>query len=195
MRTTQKSFYLVVILIVLLITLGGAWWQFGGALSEAPAPACTEEAKICPDGTVVVRQGSNCEFAACPPEPTSAPTIPPAIQAEIDRLADRIVVSQPGPLSQVDTPLTVAGEARGSWFFEGDFPVIVTDWDGRIIGEGYATAEGSWMTDSFVPFAGTIQYALPEDAYSATGTIIFQRANPSGLPEHDAALEFPIRLR
>lgn len=28
--------------------------------------ACTMEAKQCPDGTYVGRQGPNCEFAACP---------------------------------------------------------------------------------------------------------------------------------
>jgi hypothetical protein len=34
-----------------------------------PVPAqvaCTQEAKICPDGTAVGRTGPNCEFAACP---------------------------------------------------------------------------------------------------------------------------------
>lgn len=30
--------------------------------------ACTEEAKICPDGSAVGRTGPNCEFAACPSE-------------------------------------------------------------------------------------------------------------------------------
>ena len=29
--------------------------------------ACTAEAKVCPDGSAVGRQGPNCEFAACPP--------------------------------------------------------------------------------------------------------------------------------
>lgn len=28
--------------------------------------ACTEEAKICPDGSAVARTGPHCEFAACP---------------------------------------------------------------------------------------------------------------------------------
>jgi hypothetical protein len=28
--------------------------------------ACTEEAKLCPDGTAVGRIGPNCEFAECP---------------------------------------------------------------------------------------------------------------------------------
>ena len=29
--------------------------------------ACTLEAKICPDGSTVGREGPNCEFAECPP--------------------------------------------------------------------------------------------------------------------------------
>jgi hypothetical protein len=29
--------------------------------------ACTEEAKVCPDGSAVGRTGPNCSFAACPP--------------------------------------------------------------------------------------------------------------------------------
>jgi len=28
--------------------------------------ACTEEAKLCPDGSAVGRTGPNCEFAPCP---------------------------------------------------------------------------------------------------------------------------------
>lgn len=36
--------------------------------SQTPAApvACTMEARICPDGTAVGRQGPNCEFAPCP---------------------------------------------------------------------------------------------------------------------------------
>ncbi|MEI8091222.1 MAG: hypothetical protein WCG98_03045 [bacterium] len=37
-----------------------------------PAPtqpqACTEEAKLCPDGSAVGRTEPNCEFAKCPGE-------------------------------------------------------------------------------------------------------------------------------
>lgn len=31
-----------------------------------PKVVCTQEAKLCPDGSYVSRQGPNCEFAACP---------------------------------------------------------------------------------------------------------------------------------
>jgi hypothetical protein len=34
--------------------------------------ACTEEAKVCDDGSSVSRQGPNCEFAACPGEAEAA---------------------------------------------------------------------------------------------------------------------------
>lgn len=45
--------------------------------SQLPFPtqtdtvACTEEAKICPDGSSVARQGPQCAFAACPYTPVS----------------------------------------------------------------------------------------------------------------------------
>jgi hypothetical protein len=32
------------------------------------AQACTEEAKICPDGSSVARSGPDCDFAPCPDE-------------------------------------------------------------------------------------------------------------------------------
>lgn len=40
-------------------------------LNSKPVAACTEEAKICSDGSSVGRTGPNCEFALCP---TLAPT-------------------------------------------------------------------------------------------------------------------------
>lgn len=35
------------------------------------AVACTEEAKLCPDGSAVGREGPNCEFPECPAEAPS----------------------------------------------------------------------------------------------------------------------------
>jgi membrane-bound inhibitor of C-type lysozyme len=105
-----------------------------------------------------------------------------------------IRVDEPAPGDVVGDPVLVSGEARGYWFFEATAPVVVTNWDGLIIGEGYITAEGDWMTEEFVPFAGTIEYELPADSYSATGTVIFKRANPSGLSENDDAVEVVVQL-
>ncbi|MCB9817929.1 hypothetical protein H6787_00385 [Candidatus Nomurabacteria bacterium] len=108
--------------------------------------------------------------------------------------ADLIQVTTPEIGSTVSSPIIVAGEARGYWFFEGSFPINVVDWDGRIIGEGFATAENDWMTEDFVSFTGTIEYDLSADTPYKRGAIIFKKDNPSGLPEHDDALEIPVML-
>jgi len=104
---------------------------------------------------------------------------------------DLIRLSYPRPGDVIGSPLVVTGEARGYWFFEASFPVLVTDWDGKIIGEGYATAEGDWMVEDFVPFTAEVTFKKP-DLYLDRGTLILKKDNPSGLPEHDDALEIPI---
>ncbi len=165
-------------------------------LWPAPLPeevACTMDAFQCPDGSFVGRTGPSCEFV-CPPAPVVAPEVATAITA----MSDRIIVTSPVPGASVTTPLQVSGEARGNWFFEGSFPVVLTNWDGLIIAEGVATASGDWMTESFVPFTATLTFTNPLTAgapeYMANGTLILKRDNPSGLPEQDAALELPIRF-
>lgn len=53
--------------VVLLVLVGIAGFFYRNAM-ERPGPitACTKEAKVCPDGSVVGRTGPACEFAACP---------------------------------------------------------------------------------------------------------------------------------
>ncbi|MDO8590715.1 MAG: Gmad2 immunoglobulin-like domain-containing protein, partial [bacterium] len=82
--------------------------------------------------------------------------------------------------------------ARGNWFFEASFPVMLTDWDGRIIAQGIATAKSEWMTTEFVPFEATLNFTVDKNAYSNRGALILQKDNPSGLPEYDDALEIPV---
>ncbi|MES2994457.1 MAG: hypothetical protein V4681_00205 [Patescibacteria group bacterium] len=57
--------------VLIIIVLGVGAFMYRNAMERPLVPggavACTEEAKICPDGTGVGRQGPSCEFAACPP--------------------------------------------------------------------------------------------------------------------------------
>lgn len=149
--------------------------------------ACTTDAKVCSDGSTVGRVGPDCEFAACP-----APMVSDDIAAAIAAKADMIVVETPEPNEVIMSPLIITGKARGYWFFEASFPIVVTDWDGQIIGEGYATAEGNWMTEDFVPFMATISFTVPTDTPYHRGVLLLKKDNPSGLPEHDDTLELPI---
>lgn len=72
---------MIFILLVLLLVLGGgsyAYLFFKGQTTQPTPPitkACTQEAKLCPDGSSVGRSGPNCAFAPCPstiPSTTSA---------------------------------------------------------------------------------------------------------------------------
>lgn len=104
---------------------------------------------------------------------------------------DFIRLNYPRPYQSISSPLIIRGEARGTWFFEASFPVTLVDWDGRIIAESFVMAQGEWMTNDFVPFEGTIDFASPATAYN-NGSLILRKDNPSGLPEYDDALEVPI---
>ncbi len=100
---------------------------------------------------------------------------------------------------EISSPLEISGRARGTWYFEASFPVSVVDWDGLIIGEGYATAQGDWMTEEFVPFTATVEFAPREriapGTYNARGAVILHNANASGEPKRDMAIEIPIVFR
>ncbi|KKW18418.1 MAG: hypothetical protein A2131_01860 [Candidatus Sungbacteria bacterium GWC2_49_10] len=100
-----------------------------------------------------------------------------------------IRTSSPRPNETVKSPLGIAGEARGYWFFEASFPAELFDADGQIIGTGIMQAEGEWMTEEFVPYKGTIVFRVPA---AKRGTLILKKDNPSGLPEHDDFLRIPV---
>src|SRR3989338_2326525 len=57
----------------------------------------------------------------------------------------------------VQPPLTITGEARGSWFFEASFPIKVIDQDGNVLANSYVQAQSEWMTADYVPFQGEIR--------------------------------------
>lgn len=113
---------------------------------------------------------------------------------EIEKMG-KIRLTSPRPGDTVSSPLTITGEARGTWMFEASFPIMITDWDGKIIGEGHGEAQGDWMTSEFVPFKATLNFTVPKDTPYKRGTLILKKDNPSGLPENDDALEIPVLFK
>lgn len=55
----------IVIILVLMIIAGLGIYKFN-LTNDDIIIACTQEAKLCPDGSAVGRTGPNCEFDACP---------------------------------------------------------------------------------------------------------------------------------
>ena len=106
---------------------------------------------------------------------------------------ESIVVEAPAPGAVISSPLLIRGRARGSWFFEGDFPVVLEDSRGQILATGYVTAQGEWMTKDFVSFTGTLSFIRPDPG--DTGSLVFIKDNPSDRPELDDAMSIPVLLR
>lgn len=161
--------FLIISGIVIAIVSSGVlvWFEF---YNEQEAVFCTQEAKLCSDGSYVGRSGPKCEFSSCPKE-------------------DLIVVESPMAFEKVSSPLIVKGKARGVWFFEASFPVFLVDENGKELAVIPVQAKTEWMTTDFVDFEGELKFATP---VTQKGYLIFKKDNPSGLPEHDDELRVPI---
>ena len=155
--------------IILLIALG-AWWFLADKGSKEEAVVCTMEAKICPDGSSVGRIPPQCDFAPCPKE-------------------DLIQVEVPWANEAISSPLVIKGKARGSWFFEGVFPVKLYDGNGQLLVATTAQATKDWLSEDFVPFEAELKFLLPE---TERGTLVLEKDNPSGLAENADELRVPV---
>jgi len=144
---------------------------------------CTADAMECPDGSYVGRVAPSCEFAACPEVST----------AETNQM---IQVTAPQSAQTISSPLQLAGQATGPWYFEASAPVELRDWQGNVIAQSYITAQGDWMVTNFVAFTGDITFTSPYTAgdpiAQQQGTLVFKKSNPSGEPQFDDELIVPV---
>lgn len=102
---------------------------------------------------------------------------------------DLINIDNPQPNQKIESPLTISGQARGHWFFEGDFPIKLYDADNNLVATHFATASGDWMTEDFVSFTSQLEFVAPP---TRTGLLILEKDNPSGLAENADQLEIPV---
>ncbi len=115
----------------------------------------------------------------------------PSNTAVIPRQPASLKVVTPTPNQLVTSPLVVTGQAS-AWYFEAVFPVRVTDEKGNILGSGQAKALGDWMTADFVPFSGAITFDAKD---AARGFVVFEKDNPSGLPENYLSFSLPVNFK
>ena len=102
-----------------------------------------------------------------------------------------IKVSNPRPNQIIQSPLVIDGEARGFWFFEASFPVKILNKRDEVVVQGLAHAQGDWMTENFVQFRAELVFPAPS---TEKGSLVLEKDNPSGLPEHANELRIPIRF-
>src|SRR5438067_367295 len=103
---------------------------------------------------------------------------------------DLVRVYTPSQNAQVSSPLSLLGEARGTWYFEASFPVELKDASGKTIAQVPAQAQGDWMTTEFVPFS--LSLTFPAQPSGSKGTLILHKDNPSGNPARDDSVSIPV---
>lgn len=174
----MKTSTLILILFIALLLLGGMFYLFPLHIEKTDVTTFEEcaalypvmesypEQCVTPDGKHFTRDIGN----------------------ELEK-TDLIRITSPRPGETITSPLVVTGEARGYWFFEASFPVRLLDAKGNEIAISPAQAQGEWMTEDFVPFSVTLTFT---NETAGSGTLILQKDNPSGLPEHEDALVVPI---
>ena len=176
-KTNLIKFFWSVVGFFVLLVLGVIFLKIINK-TKPSLVVCTQEARICPDGSAVVRLGSKCEFAPCP-------------EKKLDK-NDLIQLESPAYNAVIASPLKITGQARGNWFFEGSFPIVLVDGDGKFIAQAVAKADGEWMTTNFVPFVATLEFSKTENHTNNRGTLILRKDNPSGLSQNDDSLEIPV---
>lgn len=102
-----------------------------------------------------------------------------------------IKIETPLPDEIIASPLQISGQAIGNWYFEAVFPIKLLDANGKEIARISAQAQSDWMTGEPVPFKATLEFENPQ---TATGTLVFEKDNPSGLPENSAKKEISVRF-
>ncbi len=118
--------------------------------------------------------------------PSPAPTSGGAASQPF--VSENVIVTSPLPGESVPQTFTVRGQARGNWFFEASFPLQVRDPENNPVGFGIAMTSDNWMTTDFVSFEGRVEV----ENYSGPANLVLLKDNPSGLPENEDSVEFPI---
>lgn len=121
--------------------------------------------------------------------PSSIAIPSPTLTPPSNSAANLIQVTSPTRGAQVSSPISIRGQARGPWYFEASFPVAFEDAQGNVLTQTPAEAQGEWMTEAWVPFEATL--TLPT-SFTGPGTIVLEKSNPSGLPEHAATYRIPV---
>jgi len=127
-------------------------------------------------------------------KPSISPSVSPLTQVVTPIIRADIQIDSPQPNRQIyvgNETIPISGKAKGTWFFEGSFPIRLEDASGRVLATTKAHATGDWMTASFVPF--TAQIVIPT-SFSGTANIVLAKDNPSGLPQKDVSVHVAIEV-
>lgn len=118
--------------------------------------------------------------------------VPPIPAKEASTSKEYFKLESPAVNSEISSPLAISGQAQGPMFFEGSFPASIEDANGKVLGTDIAKTDKDWMTEKMVPFKATVNF---KKSTTKTGFIVLKNDNPSGLPENEHSVKFPISFK
>ncbi len=168
----MKKNYIIIAVIIILVLLAIFVKQPSKEVNQNPVATSTSVTTATSTATTTL------------PVTLKETYTPPAAASEIH-------VTAPLVGQQISTTsLTVAGEALGAWFFEASFPAVLTDWNGKVLAQVPAQAQGDWMKAGFVAFKATL--AFPKQVSGSRGYVILKNDNPSGDPARNKSVQIPV---
>ena len=108
-------------------------------------------------------------------------------------LENGISVTSPQSGDEISSPITIKGKAKGAWYFEGQFPVTISDVEHNELGSGVAQAQGEWTTEDYVGFQAQVEFQTPTS--TKEGMIILENSNPSGKPSKSRKAVIPVKFK
>lgn len=133
----------------------------------------------------------NQEVAAAPASPVGE-VIDSNPDGDPRPLDDLIRVTTPMANDAVSSPLRIMGEARGTWFFEGDFPIALYTDSGEIFAEGFGHSSEEWMTEDFIPFTAELTFTAPAGTQAKLELMLNNPADDEGF---DRSVIIPVTLK
>lgn len=177
----MKKYYFIIFILTALISLS-AWWYVTSP-KKGINPVITSFDECVAEGYPVLESYP----AQC--KTSGGKSFTQDVGNELEKL-NLIRVNNPRPNQTIKSPITITGQARGYWFFEASFPIKLYDENNNLLAVAIAEAQKEWMTEDFVPFKAEMNFEILKN--SKKGVLVFEKDNPSGLPEHDDQLRMPV---
>jgi len=158
----MKNIIWIILIVILLALVGIVAYRYGSSRNQNVA--CTEEAKVCPDGSTVGRGGPNCEFANCPSENGDSTAGAKMTEADARKIAERFCIKGGEALGA-----GMYNENSRTWWFDANLNSTQPGCNPAcVVSEETGMAEINWRCTGLIApeaTAETIQ-RLFEEKYS-----------------------------
>ncbi len=201
---TTLEIVLMVAAVILAVATGWFWYQYTqtniqklSSFEECAAagyPVMETHPRQCrtPNGTLFTEKTEKTPQESREQSSPDGEETPTDEHTEYTSAQDEVVrMKKPLANDVVTSPLSITGEVRGTWAFEGDFPVELTNQSKKTITKGVATLQGDFRTKEYVSFEATLEFSETENE---KGFLILHKDNPRGDAEKNDSVEMPVRF-